>query len=344
MARIIYGVAGQGFGHSTRSKEMIKHLVAQGHQVLVMTYGQALFFLEKDFEVLEIPGLVLSYKNNKLSYWDTLLKNTKQLLKQTNNWKGISRKFKEFKLDMAITDFEPLTCLLAKQNKIPLLSIDNQHQLTNTKISCKGHKKDLLAAQIIIKSMVWGAKRYFVTTFYATPSLRKDTIVFPPIVRQEVLDLRPQKQDYVLIYQNSDFNHLIDVYKKIPEKFVIFGLNKEGVEGNITYKNYSLEEWLHYLENCKAVIATAGLSLMCEALYLKKPLLAMPINQQVEQVINAQYLQAKGYGQYTFHFSAEDYRKFQANLPQYEKNLESYDYQDNSLILKKLDDVVNYWT
>ncbi|MFA6919013.1 MAG: glycosyltransferase family protein [Patescibacteria group bacterium] len=344
MARIIYGVAGQGFGHSTRSKEMIKHLVNQGHQVLVMTYGQALFFLEKDFEVLEIPGFVLSYKNNKLSYWETIFKNTKQLLKQTKNWKDISQKFKAFKPDMAITDFEPLTCLLAKQNKIPLLSIDNQHQLTNTKISCKGHKKDLLAAQIIVKSMVWGAKKYFVTTFYKTPLLRKDTYIFPPIVRQEVLDLKTERQDYILIYQNSDFDHLINIYKKIPEKFIVFGLNKEGTDKNITYKNYSLNEWLNYLANCKAIIATAGLSLMCEALYLKKPLLAIPIDQQVEQVINAQYLQAKGYGRYTLNFCLEDYHEFKKNLPLYEKNLETYEHKDNSLILQKLDEVVNSWT
>ena len=197
MARIIYGVAGQGFVHTTRSKEIIKHLIDSGHKVLVMTYGQALFFLEKDFEVVEIPGLILSYKNNKLSYWETIFKNAKLLLKETKNWKKISKKFKDFKPDMAITDFEPLTCLLAKQSNIPLLSIDNQHQLTNTKISSKGHKKDLLAAQLIIKSVVWGAKRYFVTTFYETPILDKKTFIFPPIVRQEILDLKTEKQDYM---------------------------------------------------------------------------------------------------------------------------------------------------
>lgn len=44
MAKIIYGVAGQGFGHSTRSKEVISHLKSRGHEVMVFTYGQALFF------------------------------------------------------------------------------------------------------------------------------------------------------------------------------------------------------------------------------------------------------------------------------------------------------------
>lgn len=55
MAKIIYGVSGQGFGHSTRSKEILDYLISRGHQVEVWTYGQALFFLDKNFEVFEVP-------------------------------------------------------------------------------------------------------------------------------------------------------------------------------------------------------------------------------------------------------------------------------------------------
>ena len=77
MAKIIYGVSGQGFGHATRSKEVLTHLVEQGHEVLVFTYGQALFFLKDEFKVFEIPGLELSYRNNELTYLGTIIKNTK---------------------------------------------------------------------------------------------------------------------------------------------------------------------------------------------------------------------------------------------------------------------------
>ena len=102
MAKIIYGISGQGFGHSTRSKEILKYLASQGHDILIFTYGQAVFFLADEFEVFEVPGLGLSYKDNKVVYLGTIYANIKQLAKQSRNWTKISRRFKEFNPDIVI--------------------------------------------------------------------------------------------------------------------------------------------------------------------------------------------------------------------------------------------------
>ena len=343
MAKIIYGVAGQGFGHSTRSKEIIRFLVSQGHQVLVFTYGQALFFLDKDFEVVEIPGLGLTYENNKLVYWKTVFKNTKVVFKQSRNWKKITKKFKDFNPDLVFTDFEPITALLAKQYKKHLISIDNQHQLTNSLIEVPDDcRKDFVMDKLIIKSMVWGADYYLATSFFQTKVIKKNTFIFTPILRQEILDLHTNKEKYILVYQTSSFNGLIEVLKKFSNyKFVLFGLNKEAVEDNIEYKNYSSHEWLRYLANCQAIIGNAGLSLISEALHLKKPYLAIPIKKQTEQIINAQYLQRKGYGLFTYKLTPDDFNEFIGNLPKYEKNLEEYNRQDNSAIFEKIKEIIN---
>ena len=340
MAKIIYGVAGQGFGHSTRSKEVINHLKKQGHKVLVFTYGQGLFFL-KEFQPLEIPGLTLAYQNNRLSYKKTIYRNALHIIKHTKNWHAIRLQFKKFNPDIVITDFEPLTSLLAKMYRRPLISVDNQHQLTNTAIPIpEEHRKDFLADKAVVKFMVWGAKHYIVTTFYKTPVIRKNTYLVPPILRQEILDLRPHQRDYYLVYQNSDFEHLTDELKKIDEKFVVFGMNIEKQEGNITYKNYSTDEYLKYLEGAKAVIGTAGLSLITECLYLKKPYLAEPVKKQTEQLINARYLKKNDYGNFTYNFTAQDFYDFRDNLPRYEAALAGYDQKDNSEIFNKLDQII----
>jgi uncharacterized protein (TIGR00661 family) len=44
------------------------------------------------------------------------------------------------------------------------------------------------------------------------------------------------------------------------------------------------------------VIANSGFSLICEALYLGKPYLAIPVRHQFEQVLNAYYVDKMGYG------------------------------------------------
>ena len=42
MANILYGVNGEGAGHSTRAKEVLTHLVSRGHQVHVASFDRGL--------------------------------------------------------------------------------------------------------------------------------------------------------------------------------------------------------------------------------------------------------------------------------------------------------------
>lgn len=39
--RILYGVTGEGMGHAIRSRVLLEHLVAQGHEVMVVASGKA---------------------------------------------------------------------------------------------------------------------------------------------------------------------------------------------------------------------------------------------------------------------------------------------------------------
>ena len=40
MARIVYGVSGEGSGHSSRAREMAGHLVQRGHEVRMASYDR----------------------------------------------------------------------------------------------------------------------------------------------------------------------------------------------------------------------------------------------------------------------------------------------------------------
>lgn len=341
MAKIIYGVSGQGFGHAARSKETIDYLKKQGHQVLIFSYNQGLAFLSKFFEVYPIVGLGLTYKENKLVYWDTVKNNAKNFLAQSRNIRKFLNRFRLFNPDLVITDFESLSAFLAKLQRVPLISLDNQHQLTNTKIKLPDeYANHLLIDRLVIKSMVWQADYYLVTSFFKTPIIKKNTFLVPPIVRSEVLKMKPQKQDYVLVYLTGDFQEIIKELKKLDQKFVVVGLKTERTEGNIEFKNFSTDTWLKYLANCRAIIANAGLSLISEALFLKKPYLALPVKKQVEQIINAQYLEQLGYGLAANRFSVRAFKEFMNNLESYERKLKNYPYHDNQVTFKKLEELI----
>ena len=343
--RIIYGLSGQGFGHSARAKEIIKHLIDAGHELKIFTYGQALLLLQKEFgedKIYEIPGLVLSYKKNQVVYWKTIWENAKKITGSARYWNKLSHAFSDFNPNLVITDFEPLSVILARTKDKPLISIDNQHQLTNTTLKLSSsYRKDLLTARLIIKSMVWGARHYLITSFYATPIKRKNTFLFAPVIRKEVQELQPTNGDYILVYQGAEFSHLLPILRRLKEKFVVFGPHQESEEGNIIFKGFAVEEWLNYLANARAVIGTARLSLMCECIYLKKPYLAMPIGRQIEQILNAQYLQRLGYGMFTEDFCLEDFEEFIRNLDHYRSHLAGAHAFGNDELCKKLDEIVS---
>ena len=49
MARIIYGVAGEGFGHSSRSHLIGQRLLDSGHDVMFVGYRKSLAYLKQYF-------------------------------------------------------------------------------------------------------------------------------------------------------------------------------------------------------------------------------------------------------------------------------------------------------
>ncbi|MBU0760680.1 MAG: hypothetical protein KJ600_02350 [Nanoarchaeota archaeon] len=51
--KTLYGVAGEGLGHSSRAMEVIPFLEKKGHEVLVVTYGQAYDVLDRLIYLIE---------------------------------------------------------------------------------------------------------------------------------------------------------------------------------------------------------------------------------------------------------------------------------------------------
>jgi uncharacterized protein (TIGR00661 family) len=341
MAKILYALAGEGSGHSTRSKEIIEHLIQKGHDVKVVSYDRGYKNLKDFFNVTEIAGLNFVYKNNEVKQVPTVFQNifrTKNILASFGKVENLVKKFEP---QIVISDFEPISARVAMLNKIPLISIDNQHFITGTKIEYpKKYKKDALITKAVIEQMTFGAKAYLSITFVPEKIIKKNIFLFPPILRKEILKAKTSNRDYIIIYLTSPFSGFIEILKKIRKKFVVYGLNEEKTEQNVTFKKASQDGFLTDLANCEGVIANAGFSLMSEALYLGKPYLAIPVKGQFEQVLNGYYLEKFGYGKYWDELDREKIEAFLFNLESYRENLKQYPKEDNSKIFKKVDELI----
>ncbi len=180
-----------------------------------------------------------------------------------------------------------------------------------------------------------------VTAFCPGPTRNERTFVFPPILRREVLQLQPRDGSHLLVYVTQDFESLLEELRCFPrETFYVYGYDREGCEGALHFRPFSKDGFLHDLAGAKAVIATAGFTLISEALYLRKPYLALPMQGQFEQQLNAFQLEQLGYGKCAPRASAETIGDFLYRLPEYRTRLQQYQPGENREIKAKLDELL----
>ncbi len=217
-----------------------------------------------------------------------------------------------------------------------------QHRINNTKLEYpKKYEKDALVAKAVVNSIIFNSKACLVITFHNAKITNPKTFLFPPILRKEVLEIKPQSRDYILVYLSFQYENIIDLLKNIDGKFVVYGMDRDDTDGNIVFKKSSQEKFLKDLADCKAVIATAGFTLITEALYLGKPYLAIPVKKQFEQILNAYYLDKLGYGKYWEELDRGKIGLFLSNLDEYREKLAGYEREDNSKIFRKIDELID---
>src|SRR6185312_15310260 len=154
MADILYGVNGEGSGHSTRAKEVIGHLQARGHSVHVASFDRGLKNLRDSAEVTEIYGFRFAYVNNRVRYRRTVAKSLLTAPKAARSGAQLRKLADQWQIDLVITDFEPLACHLGHQKRLPIISIDNQHLLTNTDVKLPPrYRRDAAAARLVTRLM-----------------------------------------------------------------------------------------------------------------------------------------------------------------------------------------------
>ena len=345
MANILYGVNGEGAGHSTRAKEVLSHLVAQGHDVHVASFDRGLQNLKPHFEVTEIYGFRFAYVNNRVRYKRTIAKNLITVPQAARSLSHLTKLVDEWKIDLIITDFEPLTCHVGHKLGLPVISIDNQHCLTNAVVTYpRQYRRDAAAAKLVTRLMTPRANAYLVISFFTAPIRKRNTFLFPPLLRQEILEATPTQGDHILVYVTSPAPALAKLLSSVRGRFIAYGFGREGQDGNITYKKPSLASFFADLISASAVVANSGFSLVTEALHLGKPYLAVPVSHQFEQIFNAYWLGKSGYGAYWEELNKERVESFLYNLPHYRECLAKYPRQGNGALLKKLDALITSYT
>ena len=338
---VFYCVCGEGMGHAIRSGVIIDR-IKDKYDVYIFSSDRAYEYLNSKFDnVYKIGGFNTVYINNKVNNLQTLANAIKR--NPTNmkiGYENLYKKAREIRPDVIVTDFEIYATMVSKLLQIPLISLDNIHMITQTKIHYPEHKRiEMLKAKGVIKTYVVKPKFHILTSFFY-PKIRakKNAIIYPPVIREDILKLEPTNGDHVIVYQTS--RESVKLVRKLKalkdEKFIVYGFNKDEVDGNLTYKKFNEDVFYDDLASAKAVISNGGFTFISEAISLKKPIYSVPALGNFEQTLNGYYVERLGYGEYHEVMNSQRVKNFLERLPKYKKRLSAVKKTNNDGIIKEL--------
>ena len=338
---VFYCVCGEGMGHAIRSSVIIDK-IKDKYDVHIFTSDRAYTYLNSKFDnVTEIGGFNTVYINNKVNNRKTLTKAIKR--NPTNikvGYENLYKKARALRPDVIVTDFELYASMISKLLYIPLISLDNIHMITQTKIHYPEHKRaEMIKAKGVIKAYVVRPKIHILTSFFYPPiKPRKNAVIYPPVIREDILKLKSTTDDHIIVYQTSrESVKLVHKLKALKdEKFIVYGFNKEETDGNLHFKSFNEDEFYDDLASAKSVICNGGFTFISEAISLKKPIYSIPARGNFEQTLNGYYVQRLGYGEYHEIINAERVQNFLNNLPKYQNRLKTVKKTNNDGIVNEL--------
>lgn len=316
-------------GHATRSIAAIDYLLSKGHEVHIFTSDKAYDILSKKYsKVHRIKGFHLIYEGDRLKNTKSIIGIVKNLPKEfIPSLRTIEKNFKEIKPDVIVSDFEFFTSLMGKRLGIPVISANNISVIARTNLDKRGAK--LAYSKFIVESTeklsTLSADQYIIPTFFQAPVKKKNVHLVAPPVRKAIVDTKPKNENHILVYQTSPTClDLLKTLKSLNEKFIVYGFGKKPPVGNLVFYEFNEDKFIEHLANSKAVIIGGGFSLLSEAIYLKKPIMSVPLKGHFEQITNAHYVGKNKFGEYCENPNAEDIKDFLLKLPFYRHHLEKF--------------------
>jgi uncharacterized protein (TIGR00661 family) len=205
-----------------------------------------------------------------------------------------------------------------------------------------GIRTEFELARAFVKSKLPFCSHYLIATFFQLPVRKERTTLVPPVLRPEILQAKAERGEHLLVYQTAEGNDALPAALAASGyECRIYGmrrdLREDQVEGNLRYRPFDERAFIADMASSRAVISGGSFTVMSECVYLHKPLLSLPVGGQIEQVINARYLEREGYGAHAERLDHPTLERFLQNLPRYEARLAGYRQDGNQILFETLE-------
>ena len=345
MARVLYGVMGNTFGHISRALAVAGRLPE--HEFHFIGGGRVPEMLHGRYPVLEVPVARTVYKRQRAAVLGTCGHLARCIVAQPKVRRQIRELIDRWQPDVAICDREFFLPHAAQRAGVPLFSLDHSHVLQVCRYQVPASQAISWSLSRLEDSLFFNHTRHNLVTSFFQPDLKRNNgrdELLPPVLRQAVREIRPTRGDYFFIYQSTPtFGALIDIARQLKRPAIVYGYrNEKAVEGNLTFKPFDQRAILEDLAGSAYAVVNAGHNLISEALFFGKPLLCFPVAVNFEQFINAWYVRQLGYGDFSasFHPTLAMFTNFESRLEEYRRNIRSTFVDGTDIITNRVRELI----
>ncbi len=361
--RVLFIIQGEGRGHLTQAISLSQILHRAGHQVGAVLVGQAegreipAFFSEQIhapiFPFLS-PNLIYDRNKGSIHIGRTIRTHLLRSKKYAASLRAIHTQVQTIQPDLIVNFYEVLGGLykIMYRPAAPMVCVAHQYLLLHPQFSFpKNSWLDRRIVNFNTRLTALGASRKFALSFrrFAETESADGLTIMPPLLRREVRSLQPESGDFALVYlTHSSLSHqIIAWHEQHPElPLHCFWDNPSApdvqrMDDTLTFYRLNGPKYLRMMETCRALVTTAGFESVCEAMYLGKPVLMVPVPKHFEQACNAIDGVLAGAGASARTFDLSVLTDFLPYFQSPQADFQTWCHETDHLFVKHLEAVVN---
>jgi len=307
--KFLFLVQGEGRGHMTQAIELAKILINNGHELIHTFIGTSkrreipLYFFEQipsEVQGIQSPNFILDQDNKSLDLWKSITFNSRYLGTYKNSLYLIHKKIKQARPDALINFYDFLGGFYFRfynPARVKHICIGRQFLTLHPNYIFE-ENRDMERRLFMLNNKLTsqGCHKYLALSFRPYHPLKIGKVsVVPPLIKEATRSAQTKNKDFILGYMVNDgyAEEFIEQHKQYQNQKMHCFWDRKGAamkyspHENLTFHKIDNQLFTELMCQCKGYISTAGFESICEAMYLQKPTLMVPVEGQYEQACNA---------------------------------------------------------